>query len=56
MVRYGNERRFPNAKWGAMNIRNLLPCFQVDAKVTFLRSFRITHLGYAGKFLRDLSN
>jgi hypothetical protein len=28
MVRYGNERPFPNAEWGAMNIRNLFPCLQ----------------------------
>ncbi len=56
MVRYGNERLFPNAEWGAMVIRNLFACFQVDIKVTFLRSFRTTHLGYDGKFLRDLTS
>ena len=26
----------PNAEWGAMNIRNLFACLQVDAKVTSL--------------------
>ena len=49
MVRYENERRFPNAEWGAMNIRNLFPCFQVDAEVTDVCDSRITHMGYAAK-------
>ncbi len=34
MVRYGNERLFPGAEWGAKDTRNLNPVSKVDGKVS----------------------
>ena len=34
MVRYGNERLFPGAEWGAKDTRNLFPVAKVDVNVT----------------------
>jgi hypothetical protein len=45
MVRYGYERLFPGAEWGAKDTRNLTLVSKVDVKVSRVCFSFITHSG-----------